>query len=1256
MESNSLKTSILVSLFKNNRKTAFLIILLICSEFNREYALAQQAPEPPEGFMAGQVTRTSNPQETGLLFYLSASKGFTADFADGGQVLPNYLKDVNIIQDGAKGPGISADDSQLLTYWAPGNIYAQRGTISFFWRSRYPVGSTPFPVFRVGYADHSSWDMVWLRIDYNGSGFDAFVTDIGLTRTRVSYFMDKFPGPDEWIHIALSWDETEGIRFYVNGKLAARQSANGSVYDTGLDQFGPHSRIISPYQVQSAYSFMRGGDIDELSIYDRMLPDEKIAGLSFGNIPEDLPPLERNLSERRWRDAWWLRNGWNLPNLAPPMLPSSESSIRKVEIHNAFDIKRWYWKANDGIRETTWPGVYNMSRLPGRYDYFVLPDWDCYSGSGQSVKFTLPDEPWNHVEMWGKAWGQLTLESDSQRDYTFAVRSQTQIKSYHHLNEIQHGGKIRFDNALIEEPIGSFDVYYVDKGHAPEGTVSENFSLISAPRESENKAVEDLASFIRGRYPFDECTMMLGVPDGTNKSFKPESFAKSSYPFIHILIPYSDQPGEGLDGIEIKFPVLSVKSTHNGIFPINIRIKDPLWQMRDLADFSFSIKPGDSPTLWIDTRDRILPKERALYITIAGAGADLTSDLLNGTKVRMVYKSKVNSRAEHELDRFTQIRDLYAHIVEETPKTPRLNLYNRFMADCNDLLEVNPDHWLAHAYKYAVTGVNRPDYNIARSPDDIPEWAFYQIEYLRHIERVIMYFIDKRQIANGEFGGGLSDDDDLTSMWPGIAFLGIDPEKVLKSLQLLMTAYYDQERAPINASLRQRSLPLFTNGLATIFTDELHASEDGIEVLGQLQLLDYGSPLYLERGMETSQRLLEDITKINPAGHRHFRSRYFGGTRINTEDPWQWSVNRSYYILQPAFMLARYNGNPGLRKMISEIADGLLAHSRNGNLYTDINFSTDKDREDKGIASGEKPLTIFNAAYQLTGEKKFLEKIPARDPDIREFDRDRLTKQYVEEIKNLGVREYINTEGSVWIDRVSRYSSIIQEDRLGGTALTRLNVLYPQHFLSWKFNAPATYESAAIFLSRAQPDSIKIIAYNLDLKPVNTDMTVWDIKPGQWRVRQGLDTNDDQLIDSNSTDRIVDLERGELINLVFAPRKYNIVTLELIKPAEQGYWERPDLGIGPNDIKINGNSVKVRVHSLGSVATPVTTLELRDAKGKLVATAPVPPLEAPLDLKPRWTDIILIVPEGTDISSGSVKVDPEAKIKQITRRNTLVRW
>lgn len=96
------------------------------------------------------------------------------------------------------------------------------------------------------------------------------------------------------------------------------------------------------------------------------------------------------------------------------MLPDdATTTVRKVQIQKAYDEKRWYWKGCDGMKETTWPGVYNRSRLAGRFDYIQLPDWDCYSTSGKQVRFIMPDEPWNHVEMTGSAWGSLAVSADT---------------------------------------------------------------------------------------------------------------------------------------------------------------------------------------------------------------------------------------------------------------------------------------------------------------------------------------------------------------------------------------------------------------------------------------------------------------------------------------------------------------------------------------------------------------------------------------------------------------------------------------------------------------------------------------------------------------------------------------------------------------------------------------------------------------------------------------------------------------------------
>src|SRR3569832_32993 len=121
--------------------------------------------------------------EPGLLFRYSADHGLAADFAHG-DPQPNFADKVKVIPDGKAGPGLQAAGDQVLSWQAGANIFAQRGTLSFFWRARDPIGQNPFPLFRVGYADHTSWDMVWLRMDWNGHGIDAFVAGGGRARGR----------------------------------------------------------------------------------------------------------------------------------------------------------------------------------------------------------------------------------------------------------------------------------------------------------------------------------------------------------------------------------------------------------------------------------------------------------------------------------------------------------------------------------------------------------------------------------------------------------------------------------------------------------------------------------------------------------------------------------------------------------------------------------------------------------------------------------------------------------------------------------------------------------------------------------------------------------------------------------------------------------------------------------------------------------------------------------------------------------------
>lgn len=1242
--------------------------------------------------------------EPGLLFYLSGDHEFAADYAAGGNPAPNFLRDVKIISDGAKGPGFECANTQLMSYWAPGNIYAERGTLSFSWRSRYPVGPTAFPIFRVGYADHSSWDMVWLRIDYNGrGGFDAFVTDINLARIRVSYVLPAFPKPKEWVHLALAWDETRGIRFYVNGVLAARQDRQAVLY-AGLDQFGPHSRTIGPMQVQSDYNFTRGGDIDELRIYDRMLSDENVTALARGLTPSQIPTLTRNLNQRTWQDEWWRRYGWNRKGDAPPYLDATRSSVRKVEIHDVYDLKRWWWKATDGIRETTWPGVYNRSRLPGRNDYFQLPDWDCYSLSGKSVTFTMPDEIWNHLEISGAAWGRMYVEGAEELLFR---RPKGEEKTFHRLATPIRGQKIGFENVEQEEPIGELSAYYVGTTPEPQGSAHLAYTLsASAAASSGDDSVAPIQKFISGRYTADERATMVAIADPT--AFGPQSEIRNSksppsLPLVHILIPAQgwQNTNDGLDGIAIDLPALAVKPTHGDYFLLNLQVKDPLWLQRNLLDFSFSVKPDQARTIWLDTRDRILPPGKGLYLTIAGGGNDFGPASLAGARVRLIFKARTEAAREHELDRFTQARDSYAMLIEERSSNPRLNLYNRFAADVTDLLRVNPNHWLGQAYWYDSNRNHpKPAFTQPIPPDGAPLWAFRQVEQLRNLKQMVLWYIEHRQIDNGEFGGGLSDDGDLTNYWPGTALMGCEPEKIKDSLLRELDAFYRQG--------------MFTAGLPTIQADELHSYEEGIQVLGQSLLLDYGDPRQLERAMETSRSIIQ-LTGINSAGHRHFRSSYYSGRKVAEEEPWGWSKPSSILALHPGMMLVDFNGNPRMKQIITELADGLLAHrQRDSNAAYRIAIRFVDDQEAPNNRGSVLP--VFWAAWKWSGDAKYLapfqdqgpralEAIPANAldqlglrqtwgkeiaammksrpnanfpaPNIPNPNSQRvniappnnyalthlawqvtgekrfLESLYASQIEASALRKFMNTEGSMWTDRVDVPYSELQRARLGGIALVR-NSLFPGHAVSWTFQSPANEESAAILIPNATPQSMKIVVYNLSQATVKANMTAWDVEPGLWELVQGIDTNGDDTADGATTTTTVQFERGGSIELALPPRVNTVVNLKLVNHGIK-YWARPDLGISRDDLVQREGSISVTVHSLGAVASQPTEVVLVDEVGRVLVSAPVPRLNAPVDLLPRTTKVTLTLPRGARINGGSIVLDPDEKMKEITRANNRVK-
>jgi len=882
------------------------------------------------------------------------------------------------------------------------------------------------------------------------------------------------------------------------------------------------------------------------------------------------------------------------------------------------------------------------------------------------------------------------------------------------LTEPVKGERVRFTNAAPEWPIQEFEAYYVHPGEEPKGIAVLRYTMTST-RSVENPSLTSLSEFIHNRFPADERATMVAVPGAavgggrtsighgraTGQIASPASSIQS-LPIVHLLIPsdyraletdighgtsYSWQNMHaGLDGIAIDFPALHVDPTHGDYIPMNIQVKDPIWPMRNMLDFSFSIKPGEPYTLWLDTRDRILQNDKSLYLTIASASPEFGVRALEGMHVRLVFKRYEDAIPEHLSDRLTQVRDNYANLVEESVNSRKLNIYNRFDADISDLLRVDPENDLGRKYWNELNHEQlHPPFALPQAPAGVPQWAFLQVEDLRELKSLINWYVDNRQISDGEFGGGLCDDSDFLNWWPGLAMMGSTPDKLKSSLLRTLDEIYADG--------------MFTNGLATGQYDELHSYEDGINVLGQAMQIDYGSPKQLERAMQTAKRL-EWLTGYNSAGQRQIRSSYYSGTKMATGGVWGWAKDRSYMVFHPALLLAEYNGTPQTVKMVTEVADGFLAHRRPDStgkmtMHFTVNFHTNQDLPSAGMT----PWFVLWGAYKFTGDQKYLEPFGDNGPEsLRTINADAmdilktrdtwgkqllathapdrrtdsgnanetteqlawqltgdttyLDKVYASQLETAFDREFINREGSLWIDRVYFNNGELQRGRLGGVALMR-NFDFPGNVVSWRFAGADDDTKVAILVPEGTPDHIRILAYNLNDKPITAKMTGWEIDPGQWEIKQGTQKTDAQP-PTDMTSRMATFERSRSVDVTFAPQTTTVLELTL-KQKGVPYWSRPDLGIDPEDVSITGRRITVKVHSLGAVDAPPANVVLRDASGKTLAITRTPALKAPTDLVPKTAVVTLRVPENAVLQGGTVEIESTGPIPETTLMNNTVR-
>ena len=211
----------------------------------------------------------------------------------------------------------------------------------------------------------------------------------------------------------------------------------------------------------------------------------------------------------------------------------------------------------------------------------------------------------------------------------------------------------------------------------------------------------------------------------------------------------------------------------------------------------------------------------------------------------------------------------------------------------------------------------------------------------------------------------------------------------------------------------------------------------------------------------------------------------------------------------------------------------------------------------------------------------------------------------------------------------------------------RRNQFVPGHIVSWRFADPDGAQKIGLLVPGALPNKFKVIAYNLDSKPLAATMTGWGVDPGVWKITQSV-----QGAPAGDV-RHAEFEKSTGLDFTFAPNATTELNLELETPG-QAQWDRPDVGIGSTDVHVEKGSIRVTVHSLGSAAAPPSTLTLVDTSGHVVASTKVPAIPAPLDLLPKAAQATLHFGAGVRTAGAHIRVELANGGKEITQLNNEV--
>lgn len=1252
-------------------------------------ALAQQfspvtpvvPPDPAELFRASFDQGYSD-------FY---GRGLEADFARGSGAVSLLAYDRGNTKDkglyratdceGVKARALSLSPGQSQRYAAAGNINPRRGTIALWVKFSQPLGDVHLPILAV--PSVSGGQILGLRGRYKT--VLAGVPD-GNSGVRVG----KAPWePDEWHHIAMAWDETTGLKVYRDGEMVGESKTPWQTEEYDADRI-----IIGEWSHWGGTPVAFA--VDELRIFSRQLADEEVRRVFAGEDKLAAVPAADTPAITAHRAAYLDWDKADLYSLAPA---SGDRTllVRQVGIQDPRAVKSYAWQACDGERATPWPLSYHGYSFEGQ--------------AGLALKL-FPGAQWNYVRAIGPCQGQLYrglhLTRPEQPAWQSFGGDKLAVKT---LDQPAAAEQVTFFADPVEEGqpgsrIGDIGFYNISAGSAPLSGSKETCYLSG---ESWSDWPSELGLMLQSRCEtYDRAVLKCQPSPATGAAVLPLKGLR----YTHFMLP----PGP----VDRPLGALRARLYFRNLKPGTVlwmQVNDPIIPTRSLADFELKTT-GDwsgiqCADVTFDFRDYVIPNGKPLWVWLmASDDAELVWDGANAKscfELQLLPADKLADEYCH--DQLAFAKDRFIHVSEPRPwgKVAMADLAQRvgpFMElhrALEDLHARFPENPYASAMYIWTHPAERVDRSYLKPPTgSAPGWALYQRACLKRYLDFANWWIDNRQVPNGEFGHGYGDDTDLINDWLSLAKISDPDGRVADSVRRL--ADYCWNEGPLQRGINARA------------TDPLHAYEEGLNAVCTAAAMYPGDPVYRERLMEGVRTVEEELTGI-VAGRRHFKSCNYGAKAIITEPPYNRDHLASTLMLHGALLLGNTSRNPRAMKLVQEYGDAWLQlaeqalaadpegyKARRNVLPETVKFDdgsvVGKDYVISGYGSG----SMYLALHEWTGDERYFlpEKTwierevyewgrfpgwlgrvsfePYREGIVKSAEAINYTdlspamgndtrtqnaylawgltgnrKYILDALKASWERIELLLPMHTWIeqsaDRVAISKDLVDRMYLGGSPGYR-NVIYPTHAVSWEGLSP----DFAAWVLQADPRQLKIMAYNFDSKPQAGQLRLWRIEPGQYRFTAGPDANEDGVPDKGTSETKLELCPGRAVPVQLPPGQTVALQLELLQRSEENFYARCDLALSPVDTKLDakGESVTVILHNVGNGEAPAAEVTLQDASGKTLATAQSTPLAGPIDCVPKTPTLTLQVPPAQRGKALWVAIDPAGKVPELYEDNNRV--